>query len=52
MTTEVEFKTKRDAKKFIKPERFDEDLTMMREATNFYIANYGIDGELLVLLQK
>ncbi len=52
MTAEVEFKTKRDAKKFIKPERFGEELTMVREAANSYIAHYGLDGELLALLQN
>lgn len=51
MTAEVEFSTKRDAKKFITPDRFDEDLTMMREASNAYIATHGIDGELLTLIQ-
>ncbi len=51
MTAEVEFKTKRDAKKFIKPERFWEELTMIREASNAYIAHHGLDGELLALLQ-
>lgn len=44
---EVEFKTKRDAKKFIKPERFGEDLTMMREATNVYLANHWLSEELM-----
>lgn len=52
MTAEVEFKTKRDAKKFMKPDRFDEELTLVREASNSYIAKYGIDGELLTLLQS
>jgi CYTH domain-containing protein len=33
-TAEVEFKSKRDAKNFIIPERFGEELTKMREATN------------------
>lgn len=50
MTAEVEFKTKRDAKKFMKPDWFDEDLTMMREASNAYIANHGLSEELLTLL--
>lgn len=50
-TAEVEFKSKRDAKKFITPERFWEDLTMMREATNVYIANHGLSDELITLLQ-
>lgn len=50
MTAEVEFKTKRDAKKFMKPDWFDEDLTMMREASNGYIANHGLSEELLWLL--
>ena len=49
-TAEVEFKTKRDAKKFIKPERFGQELTTMREATNAYIANHGLSDELLWLL--
>jgi len=52
MTAEVEFKTKRDAKKFIKPDRFGEDLTRIRESTNRYIAEHGLDGEMLSLLQK
>jgi len=46
MTAEVEFKSKRDAKQFVAPDRFGEDLTMMREASNSYIATHGIDGEL------
>lgn len=52
MTAEVEFKTKRDAKKFIAPERFDEELTMIREASNSYIAHHGLDWELLTMIQK
>ena len=40
MTAEVEFTTKREAKQFILPEWFGEDLTMIRESTNAYIANY------------
>jgi CYTH domain-containing protein len=40
MTAEVEFTIKRDAKQFIAPEWFDEELTMMRESSNAYIANY------------
>jgi CYTH domain-containing protein len=47
---EVEFKTKRDAKKFIAPERFGEDLTMVREATNAYIANHGLSDEIVAML--
>ena len=50
MFAEVEFKTKRDAKKFVKPDRFGEELTMMREAGNWYIANHGLSDELLWLL--
>ena len=49
-TAEVEFKTKRDAKKFVKPERFGEDLTMVREATNAYIANHWLSEELMGML--
>ncbi len=49
-TAEVEFSSKRDAKKFVVPEWFDEELTTMREATNSYIAQHGLDGELLWLL--
>lgn len=49
---EVEFANKRDAKKFIPPDWFGEELTTMREATNSYIAKYGLDGELLWLLQS
>lgn len=47
---EVEFASKRDAKKFIVPDWFGEELTAMREATNQYIANYGLSEELLRLL--
>ncbi len=47
---EVEFGSKRDAKKFENPERFGEELTRMREATNAYIANYGLADELIGLL--
>ena len=50
MFAEVEFKTKRDAKKFVKPDRFGEELTTMREAGNWYIANHGLSDELLWLL--
>jgi adenylate cyclase len=50
MTAEVEFKTKRDAKKFVKPDRFGEELTMVREATNAYIANHGLSEELISML--
>jgi len=50
MTAEVEFKTKREAKKFITPDRFGEDLTRIRESTNRYIAEHGLDGEMLWLL--
>jgi hypothetical protein len=46
----VEFASKRDAKKFIVPERFGEELTRMREATNSYIANHGLADELIELL--
>lgn len=49
-TAEVEFASKRDAKKFIVPERFGEELTRMREATNSYIANHGLADELIELL--
>lgn len=49
---EVEFANKREAKKFVVPEWFGEELTIMREATNAYIAKYGLDGELLGLLQS
>lgn len=49
-TAEVEFASKRDAKKFVVPERFDEELTKMREATNAYIANHGLSDELICLL--
>ncbi len=50
-TAEVEFKSKRDAKNFVVPERFGEELTKMREATNWYIANHGLSEELIWLLQ-
>ncbi len=50
-TAEVEFKSKRDAKKFEVPERFGEELTRMREATNWYIANHGLSEELLSLMK-
>ena len=50
-TAEVEFTSKRDAKKFIAPERFGEELTKMREAGNGYIANHGLSDELISLMQ-
>jgi CYTH domain-containing protein len=46
-TAEVEFASKRDAKKFVAPEWFGEELTTMREATNAYIANHGLSDELI-----
>ena len=49
-TAEVEFLSKRDAKKFIVPERFGEELTRMREASNGYIANHGLSDELVALM--
>jgi len=49
-TAEVEFGSKRDAKKFIVPERFGEEVTRMREATNGYIANHWLADELLALI--
>jgi adenylate cyclase len=49
-TAEVEFASKRDAKKFVVPERFGEDLTKMREASNAYIANHGLSQELISLI--
>lgn len=49
-TAEVEFASKRDAKKFIAPERFGEELTRMREASNGYIANHWLSDELIWLL--
>lgn len=52
ITAEVEFKTKRNAKKFILPEWFADELTMIREAANSYIAKHWLDGELLGLLQN
>jgi len=51
-TAEVEFKTKRDAKNFVTPEWFDEELTNMREATNGYIANHGLSDELINLMKN
>jgi len=50
-TAEVEFTSKRDAKKFEAPEWFGEELTMMREATNAYIANHGLSDELLAMIE-
>lgn len=50
-TAEVEFGSKRDAKKFIAPERFGEELTRMREASNGYIANHGLSDELVELIK-
>ncbi len=50
-TAEVEFWSKRDAKKFIAPQWFGEELTTMREASNSYIANHGLSDELIALLQ-
>lgn len=49
-TAEVEFKTKRDAKKFTAPEWFGEELTTTREATNSYIANYWLSDELIAMI--
>ena len=49
-TAEAEFKSKRDAKNFIVPERFGEELTKMREASNWYIANHGLSDELIWLV--
>lgn len=49
-TAEIEFASKRDAKKFIVPEWFGEELTTMREANNAYIANHGLSDELITLL--
>jgi len=49
-TAEVEFASKRDAKKFVAPERFGEEITTMREATNAYIANHGLSDELIGML--
>jgi len=46
-TAEIEFTSKRDAKKFIPAEWFGEELTRTREATNAYIANHGLSDELL-----
>jgi hypothetical protein len=48
----VEFASKRDAKKFVLPQRFGEELTRMREATNGYIANHGLADELLELMKN
>ena len=50
ITAEVEFTSKRDAKNFVAPERFGEELTKMRQATNAYIANHGLSDELIELL--
>ena len=49
-TAEVEFASKRDAKKFVAPQWFGEELTSMRQATNAYIANHGLCEELLGLI--
>lgn len=51
MTAEVEFTIKRDAKQFVAPEWFGEELTMMREASNSYIANHWLSEELLSMIQ-
>lgn len=51
-TAEVEFTSKRDAKKFVAPEWFGEELTRMREATNAYIANHWLSDELLMLIKE
>jgi CYTH domain-containing protein len=50
-TAEVEFASKRDAKKFVAPQRFGEEVTTMRQATNAYIANHGLSDELLSMIQ-
>jgi CYTH domain-containing protein len=52
VTAEVEFSTKREAKQFVAPQWFDEDLSMMREATNAYIANYWLSEELIAMIQE
>ncbi len=49
-TAEIEFSSKRDAKNFIVPERFGDELTRMREANNAYIANHGLSDELLSMI--
>ena len=51
-TAEVEFASKRDAKKFVAPEWFGEELTTMREASNSYIANHGLSDELIILINN
>ncbi len=50
-TAEVEFKSKRDAKKFEAPAWFGEELTLLREAGNGYIAHHGLSDELLDLMK-
>lgn len=50
MTAEVEFPSKRDAKKFVAPTRFGEEITKMREATNAYIANHWLSDELISMI--
>lgn len=49
-TAEIEFGSKRDAKSFVVPEWFGEELTRMREATNAYIANHGLSDELVGMI--
>ncbi len=49
-TAEVEFTSKREAKKFVVPAWFDEELTKTREATNAYIANHGLSDELISMI--
>lgn len=49
-TAEVEFVSKRDAKNFVAPERFWEELTKMREANNAYIANHWLSEELIAMI--
>lgn len=49
-TAEVEFTSKREAKKFVAPEWFGEELTTMREAGNGYIANHGLSDHLIALM--
>ncbi len=47
---EVEFANKREAKNFVIPQRFGEEITRMREASNVYIANHGLSEQFIPLV--
>lgn len=48
MVTEIEFISEAEAKAFVVPERFGRELTGVQEATNEYLAKYGLSENLRV----